>query len=446
MLMRWGFVRRWMMMLAFVVSWGPVAHAELSVDINQGTFKPIPMAFAQFSVTQGQDAMLAENIQRVVRADLETTGLIQPVNPMAFPEDLNVFEQIPDFASWRAVSVQLMLTGKVERTSASTIKVHFKLYDALRSETLLHLSLTTPVDNWRRLAHLIADQIYERITGETGYFDSRIAFVAESGPPKKVQKRLAVIDSDGENLRYLSDGRNMVLTPRFSPKDPIISYLEYKGNATPQVYFHHIDTGRKQILGQFPGMTFAPRFAPDGRTLAFSMEVGGNSDVYTYDIASRRQTRLTNHPGIDTSPSFSPDGRQIVFNSDRGGTQQLYVMSASGGAAERISFGEGRYTTPVWSPRGDYIAFTKSRRGTFYIGVIKPDGSGERLLTSSFLDEGPTWAPNGRVIMFFRERPLSRGQKSSELFTVDLTGRNLRKIPLNVRASDPAWSGLNPNY
>jgi TolB protein len=193
-------------------------------------------------------------------------------------------------------------------------------------------------------------------------------------------------------------------------------------------------------------MTFAPRFAPDGKTLAFSMEVGGNSDVYKYDIRSRQKTRLTNHPGIDTSPSFSPDGSKIVFNSDRGGTQQLYIMSANGGPAERITFGEGRYTTPVWSPRGDYIAFTKSRHGTFYIGVIKPDGSGERLLTSSFLDEGPTWAPNGRVIMFFREKPLSRGQKSSELFTVDLTGRNLRKIPLAVRASDPAWSGLNPNY
>jgi TolB protein len=422
------------------------AHAELAVDINQGTFKPIPMAFVPFSVTQGQDATLAENIRRVITADLDSTGLIDPVNQMAFPEDLDVFERVPDFASWRAVSVQLILTGKVERTSTSAIKVHFKLYDALRSETLLYLSLTTPVDNWRRLAHLIADQIYERITGESGYFDSRIAFVAESGPPKRVQKRLAVVDSDGENLRYLSDGRNLVLTPRFSPKEPIITYLEYKGNGTPQVYFHHIDTGRKEILGQFPGMTFAPRFAPDGKTLAFSMEVGGNSDVYKYDIRSRQKTRLTNHPGIDTSPSFSPDGSKIVFNSDRGGTQQLYIMSANGGPAERITFGEGRYTTPVWSPRGDYIAFTKSRHGTFYIGVIKPDGSGERLLTSSFLDEGPTWAPNGRVIMFFREKPLSRGQKSSELFTVDLTGRNLRKIPLAVRASDPAWSGLNPNY
>ena len=268
---------------------GNVAKAELVVDINQGTFKAIPTAFVPFSAS-GAESSMADNIRRVVVADLESTGLINPVDQMAFPEDLDKFERIPDFPSWRAVSVQLISTGKLERTSSGAVKVSFKVYDALLSETLLHLSLTTQPDNWRRLAHLISDQIYERITGETGYFDSRIAFVAESGTAKVTKKRLAVIDSDGANLRYLSDGRNMVLTPRFSPKEPIITYLEYAGNGTPQVYFHHIDSGRKEILGQFPGMTFAPRFAPDGRTLAFSLETNGNSDVYVYHVKNREKT------------------------------------------------------------------------------------------------------------------------------------------------------------
>jgi TolB protein len=318
----------------------------------------------------------------------------------------------------------------------------------LAQNQMTGFSYATEASNWRRIAHMISDVIYKRVTGEDGYFDTRIVYVAESGSRARPTKRLAVMDQDGANTRYLTDGREMVLTPRFHPKEPLITYLGFYGKS-PSVYLLHIDSGRIERLGDFPGMTFAPRFAPDGRRLIFSMAQNGNSDIYTMDINTRQLQRLTTDRGIDTSASYAPDGRQIVFNSDRGGSQQLYVMDAGGGNVRRISFGQGRYSTPVWSPRGDLIAFTKSFQGSFYIGVMRPDGSGERLLSSSFLDEGPTWAPNGRVLMFFRETRGygARGEgHSARLYSVDLTGRNLRPIPTPTNASDPAWSALNPNY
>jgi TolB protein len=303
--------------------------------------------------------------------------------------------------------------------------------------------MTAP-DNWRRIAHIISDAIYKRLTGEDGYFDTRIVYIAESGPQNRRVKRLSIMDQDGENHRYLTNGENLVLTPRFSPTAQEITYMSYAGGI-PRVYLFNLNTGQEEVLGEFPGMTFAPRFSPDGNRVIMSMARGGNSDIFTMDLRTRRVDQLTNHTAIDTSPSYAPDGRQIVFNSDRGGSQQLYVMSAEGSGVRRISFGKGRYATPVWSPRGDLIAFTRMYQGTFYIGVMRTDGSGERMLANGFNVEAPTWAPNGRVLSFFRqERANSRGQVRSRLFTIDLTGYNEREVPTPIDASDPAWSSLIP--
>ncbi|MGF1627626.1 MAG: Tol-Pal system protein TolB, partial [Alphaproteobacteria bacterium] len=305
-------------------------------------------------------------------------------------------------------------------------------------------SYTTQPDNWRRIAHIVADAIYKRLTGEEGYFDTRIVYIAESGSASSRVKRLAIMDQDGANNRYLTDGSYLVLTPRFSPSTQDISYVAYINNQ-PRVYLFNIDSGRQEILGNFPGMTFAPRFTPNGQSVLLSIAEGGNSEIYSLALAGRQLTRLTNHPAIDTAPSMSPDGGRIVFESDRSGSQQLYVMSAGGGEAQRISFGDGRYATPVWSPRGDLIAFTKILGGTFYIGVMRPDGSGERLLADGYLVESPTWAPNGRVLMYYVQGPTaSSGATSSALYTVDITGTNARRVPAPGDGSDPAWSPLLP--
>jgi TolB protein len=303
------------------------------------------------------------------------------------------------------------------------------------------LSLTTTQANWRRVAHIISDTIYERITGEAGYFDTRIVYIAENGPSDRRVKRLSIMDQDGANHRFLTDGKTLVLTPRFSPTQQEITYLAYF-NDQPRVYLFNIDTGEQELLGDFPGMTFAPRFSPDGDSVVLSFAESGNSDIHVMDLRTRRVRQLTDNSAIDTSPSYAPDGRKIVFESDRGGSQQLYVMNSDGSGQQRISFGDGRYGTPVWSPRGDLIAFTKIFRGTFHIGVMRPDGSGERLLARGFLVEGPTWAPNGRVLMFFRqEKSDARGLGGTpRLFSIDLTGFNERELGTPVGGSDPAWT------
>ena len=330
------------------------------------------------------------------------------------------------------------MTGSVVRERDNRLRVDFRLWDPLQEEQVIGRQFFTTPENWRRVAHIVSDAIYERMTGETGYFDTRIVFVAESGPKNARQKRLAIMDQDGANLTYLTDGRSLVLTPRFSPAGQNLTYMSYEG-AVPQVYILDIETGRREVLGQnLPSMTFAPRFSPDGSRVVMSLQEGGNANIYEMTLSNRQMRRLTSSPSIDTAPSYSPDGRQIVFESDRGGTQQIYVMGADGSDPQRISFGEGRYSTPVWSPRGDLIAFTKQHQGRFSIGVMRPDGSGERILTSGFHNEGPTWAPNGRVLAFFRESGGADGGAS--IWTVDITGRNERRLEIPTLASDPAWS------
>lgn len=421
------------------------AQAELRVDLTRGVSEPMPIAVSSF-FAQGGDANLTRQMPGVIAANLERSGLFDPVNPDSFVQSpASVHADGVRFAEWRATGAQALVTGSVSRTPDGQQRVEFRLWDVFSQKQLIGTAFTTTPDNWRRVAHIISDEIYKRLTGEDGYFDTRIVYIAENGPPEQRVKRLAIMDQDGKNHKYLTSGRNLVLTPRFSPTEQKIVYMSY-GRTGPRVYLYEITTGRHEVLGDFPGMTFAPRFSPDGRKVIMSLAVNGNTDIYEMDLDSRRKRRVTDNSAIETAPSYSPDGRKIVFESDRGGSQQLYVMNARGGDVQRITFGKGRYANPVWSPRGDLIAFTRMYQGKFYIGVIRPDGSGERLITSAYHVEGPTWSPNGRVLSYFKERPVGPGgrMRSAKLYTIDITGYNERLLPTPQDGSDPAWSPLNP--
>ncbi|MAG96889.1 MAG: Tol-Pal system beta propeller repeat protein TolB [Alphaproteobacteria bacterium] len=430
-------------LLGLTLAAGPAA-ALLKIDITQGNVDPLPLAVSEFDAAETEARRLGRGIADVISADLERSGLFQPIDRGAFIQTPAAMRVQPRFGDWRIINAQALVTGTTKLGADGKLRAEFRLWDVFAEQQMTGLVYTTAKDNWRRIAHLIADAIYKRLTGEDGYFDTRIVYVSESGPKTKLVKRLSIMDQDGYNNRYLTDGSHLVLTPRFSPTAQEITYLSYFHN-TPRVYIYNIDSGQQEVLGDFPGMTFAPRFSPDGNKVVMSLITGGdNSELYSMDLRTRNIVQLTNNPAIDTSPSYAPDGSRITFNSDRGGSQQIYVMDADGSKVHRVSFGDGRYATPVWSPRGDLIAFTKMRRGRFYIGVMRTDGSGERLLTESFLDEGPTWAPNGRVIMFFRQARTRADGSGGEslLWSVDLTGRNLRRVVTPQDASDPAWSPL----
>lgn len=421
------------------------AHAELEIDITKANPQPMPIAVTNFAGDNPQAQQTGQNIAAVISANLERSGLFRPIDPAKFIQTPEQLRAGPRYADWRLIQAQGLVTGTVTQAPDGRTRIEFRLWDVTADQQLTGLAYTVQADGWRRVAHIISDAIYKRITGEEGYFDTRVVYIAESGPALQRVKQLAIMDQDGQNHRFLTDGRVLVLTPRFSPSTQEITYLSYFNNK-PRVYLFNIDTGRQEVLGDFPGMTFAPRFSPDGNKVIMSLAQNGNSDIYALDLRTRRQTQLTNHPGIDTSPCYSPDGSKIVFESDRGGTQQLYTMNADGGDVKRITFGSGRYATPVWSPRGDLIAFTRLADGKFYIGVIRPDGTGERILTEAFHVEGPTWAPNGRVLMFFKERPAGAGgkQRQAKLYSIDLTGFNERQVLTPTDASDPAWSPLIP--
>ena len=433
--------------LAFVLPllFSGAAKAELEINITQGVAEPMPMAVADFYGEGKGEKEIGAAVAGVIAADLERSGLFRPIDKRAFIQDVESLNVLPRFGDWRVINAQVLVQGRVEMTVDGRMRVEFRLWDVLAETQMEGMAYFTLPSNWRRVAHIVADAIYKRITGENGYFDTRIVYIAESGPKTKRVKRLAIMDQDGENLSYLTQGEDMVLTPRFSPDRQEITYLSYyKG--VPRVYIFDIDSGRQEVLGDFPGMTFAPRFSPDGKSVIFSMTKHGNSEVYLMDLATRQERQITHHSAIDTSPSMSPDGKQVVFNSDRSGKQQLYVMNVNGTGVKRISFGKGRYATPVWSPRGDLIAFTRIYKGEFYIGVMRPDGSGERLLTKGFLVEAPTWAPNGRVLMFFRQEKSDRYGRGGKtrIFSIDLTGHNEREVKTPGDASDPAWSPLIP--
>jgi len=433
------------MALAILLYASPPVRAELRIDITSGKVEPLPIAIPALAGSAPNESQAGQDLADVVSADLGRSGLFRPLDPRSFIQNVSVADAEPRFGDWRQINAQALVTGSVKTQGDGRLRVEFRLWDVFAEQQLTGYGYTTTQQNWRRIAHIIADEVYKRITGEEGYFDTRIVYVSESGPPEKRIKRLALMDQDGANNRFLTDGRALVLTPRFSPTTQEITFLSY-ANGSPRVYLFNIDTGQQEVVGDFPGMTFAPRFSPDGNRVVLSRAENGVSNLFALDLRTHRPTRLTESQAIDTSPCYAPDGSKIVFNSDRGGSQQLYVMSADGGGAKRISFGSGKYGTPVWSPRGDLIAFTKIDGGSFFIGVMRPDGSGERLLTRDFLVEGPTWAPNGRVLMYFRQSPSdSRGHGGSpHLYSIDLTGSNQREVTTPQDASDPAWSPLLP--
>ncbi|WP_420566603.1 Tol-Pal system beta propeller repeat protein TolB [Thalassovita sp.] len=419
----------------------PAQAAPLRIEITEGVIEPLPYAVPNFVAENSSATRVANDLARVVAEDLSGTGLFREIPAKAHISKITSFSSPVQFADWKAINAQALITGSVSLQSGGRLVVKFRVYDVFAGQELGNgLQFVGSQDGWRRMAHKVADAVYSRITGEGGYFDSRVVFVSETGPKDDRKKRLGIMDYDGANVQYLTDSSSLVLAPRFSPTGDRILYTSYE-TGFPRIYVLDVASVGRRALQDQPGtMSFAPRFGPDGRTVVYSLTQGGNTDLYRMDIATGKSQRLTSTPSIETAPSFSPDGSQIVFESDRSGTQQLYIMNANGGTPKRISFGQGRYGTPVWSPRGDLIAFTKQSKGRFHIGVMRTDGSEERLLTASFLDEGPSWSPNGRVIMFTRETQGASG--SASLYTVDITGRNLKRVKTLSGASDPAWSPL----
>ncbi len=412
----------------------PAFAQERYLDIRPGNqFKPVTIAVTKFAGAEGDGA----KITSIINNNFKRSVFLSPLDATSFPEQ-NINVEAPQFAAWQPTGAQFIVTGRTEKDGTGRIKTEFRLWDVSNGQQVAGQQYTTDASNSRRVAHIISDAIFTRITGEKGFFDSRIVFVDESGTAENRRKRLAIMDQDGGNMKYLTRGDNLAVTPRFSPTSQEVTYMAF-GDGDPRVYLLNIETGQREIVGNFPGMTFSPRFSPDGQKVVMSLAEGATTNLYVLDLRSRQTTRLTNTAAIDTSPSYSPDGSQIVFESDRGGTQQIYVMPASGGAAKRLSFGEGRYSTPVWSPRGDYIAFTRQKGNSFGIGVMKPDGSGERILTEGFHNEGPTWAPNGLYLMYFSD---PGGGGGAKIYMSDVFGRAQFPIPTPNFASDPAWGPL----
>ena len=435
-----------LMVLLLASLWfaAPVAQAQnggpLRIEITEGVIEPLPFAVPQFLPETPAAATLAAELTRVVAADLANTGLFREIPASAFISPITSFSSPIQYSDWKAINAQALITGAVGVTSGGRVTVKFRVFDVFSESQLGDgLQFAGTDTSWRRMAHKVSDAVYSRITGEGGYFDSRVVFVSESGPKNARRKRLAIMDYDGANVQFLTDSSSLVLAPRFSPTGDRVLYTSYE-TGVPEIYLLDVASVGRRKLNTSGGQTFSPRFSPDGRLVVYSLAQGGNTDIYLMAVDGGTETRLTANPSIETAPSFSPDGSQIVFESDRSGTQQLYIIPVTGGEAKRISFGQGRYGTPVWSPRGDLIAFTKQNKGRFHIGVMRVDGTEERLLTASFLDEGPSWSPNGRVIMFTRESQGASGAPA--LYSVDISGRNLRRVPTDGAASDPAWSPL----
>jgi TolB protein len=437
--------------ISFFIFFSFNSHALIEVDITRGNLNPLPVAVSPLFIDSTSENKISKElgnlnigleISTIIENNLKKTGLFNPLNQDAFIQKPDIAHLKPRFEDWQLIKAQALITGKVEMLE-NNLRVEFRLWDILAGREMLALAFTTVPNNYRRVGHIITDKVYQRLTGEQGYFDTRIIYVAEEGPKTQRIKKLAIMDQDGANTKYLTLGNELVLTPRFSPTNQMVTYLSYFRNL-PRVYLLDIETGVQEVVGTFPGMTFAPRFSPDGKKIIMSFAKDGNSDIYTMNLESREVEQITDHPSIDTSPSYSPNGKLITFNSDRSGYQQIYVMRSDGSNVKRISFGTGIYGTPVWSPRGDLIAFTKLHKGKFYIGVMRIDGKGERLLTENYYQEAPSWSPNGRVLIFYREtKSGDQGEGfSATLWSIDLTGYNERKVETLTDASDPSWSSL----
>ena len=413
---------------------------QLDMTVNRGVIKPISLAVPSFIKESGASSIISRELAKVISNNLNGTGLFKSIPQAAYVSTPLSFNTPVQFSDWSIINADVLVVGSVGLKPDGRLEVKFRLWDVSQQKEIgKGKQYFTNSESWRRISHKISDTIYTRVTGEGAYFDSRVVFVSETGPKDNRTKRLAIMDQDGANFRLLKHPPSLVIAPRFSPTSNKIIFTGYE-TGKPRVYLMDLSSGEITSLPELQGMSFAPRFSADGSEIVLSMTENGNTDIFINDLALGTKRRLTTNIAIDTAPSFSPDGNSIVFESDRGGGQQLYIISSEGGEAKRISFGKGRYATPVWSPRGDLIAFTKIKEGKFHIGVMRVDGTKERLLTTSFLDEGPAWAPNGRVLMFFRETPGKAGAPS--IYSIDISGRNLRKIKTSSFASDPNWSKI----
>lgn len=431
------FLTFFLILLSFISIPSQSYAQRIKLNITASNFQPQPIAITPFTGVTFSAQERGKEIASIISNDLRRSGVFQPIPEASFLERLSDFDIAPKFQNWQQINADTIVQGRVTLTPDQRTKAEVRLWEVSTGQQLMGQQYVAQAQNWRRIAHIIADDIHKTLTGEIGFFDTRIVFVDESGPKDNRVKRLAIMDQDGANAQYLTRGNALVLTPRFNPKRQEIAYMSFD-DSQPRIYLLNIETGQRELVGRFPAMTFAPSFTPDGHQIALSLSQDGNANIYTFDVGTGRTTRLTNTASIDTSPSYSPDGRRIVFESDRGGSQQLYIMDENGGNPKRISFGNGQYGTPTWSPRGDLIAFTKRSGGKFMIGVMKPDGSSERILTEGFHNEAPNWAPNGRALTFFRDTPGANG--GPKLWMSDIYGRVLEQIPTPNFASDPAWS------
>ena len=444
-------MKKLILVILYIFIFNSPAIALIEVDITRGNLTPLPIAVSPLYVESGSKDIkqgdkiiknIGEEISKVIEVNFRRSGLFNPLKKDSFVQNPDIAHLKPRFEDWRLIKAQALVTGKV-MVLDDKLRAEFRLWDVVAAKEMIALAFSTTPENWRRVAHIISDKIYQRLTGEEGYFDTRIIYVSETGKKTQRYKKLAIMDQDGANVKYLTLGNELVLTPRFSPTNQLVTYLSYFRNM-PRVYLLDIETGVQEVVGDFPGMTFAPRFSPDGKKIIMSFAENGNSEIYTMNLDTRVVEKITDHTSIDTSPSYSPDGKYICFNSDRSGLQQIYVMRSDGSNVKRITFGKGLYGTPVWSPRGDLIAFTKVHKNRFYIGVMRTDGSGERLLTENFYQEAPSWSPNGRVLIFYRETKTDSEGKgfSAKLWSIDLTGYNERMVETETDGSDPSWSSL----
>lgn len=419
-----------------------IVFAAPRIDITKGNMEPLPIAINTLGGADSELSFLGEEITYLIASDLEGSGLFKIIDKVAFIEKLESSNSKPDFAAWRQINASAFAAGDIKQISTKEIEASFKLFDSYKEQEIIKMSFNGSKKGWRRIAHKIADEIYKSLTGEEGYFNTKIAFIAEYGEPHRKIKRLGVMDYDGENTIYLTNGSNLVLTPRFSHDASKILYLSYE-RRTPKVFLFDVATRSHNLVGHFPGMSFAPRFSPNDKEAVLSVAKNGNSDIYSIDLESNIQTKLTNGAYIDTSPYYAPSGERIVFSSDRSGRNQLYIMNKDGSDQKRITFGDGSYNEPAWSPRGDFIAFSKLIKGIFYIGVIRPDGTGERILTEGYMVEEPTWSPNGRIIMYTKsERPTRSNPARPTINSVDITGYHEKVINTKSEGSDPDWSPL----
>ncbi len=430
-------------LLAFILLGTISALAEIYVDIDSGNIEPVSIAIMDFDGDSKDNKNLGKKISDVVTRDLKSSGLFRPIDHKAFIDKKQNVKDLPKFENWSVINVQALLYGKITKKDDGKLRVEFHLWDVPAQQRIEGQALITEPTNWRRISHIIADYVYKRMTGDKGYFDTRIVYVSETGSKLDRVKRLTVVDQDGANLKYLTDGKIPVTTPVFSNNSQKIAYVTYF-KQIPRVYIFDIETGEQELLGNFPGMSFAPRFSPDDKYVLMSIAEDGNSDIYEMNLKNKKLKRLTSHPAIETAPTYSPDGKRIAFVSDRSGKPQIYTMDRDGSNVERISFGEGQYGDVNWSPRGDYLAFVKIKNNKFYIGLMFEDGTGERNIADGYMVESPTWSPNGRRIIFYEQKPTKDGQDRLTIQSVDITGYNHSTMKLPTDASDPAWSPLLP--